>query len=86
MILKVLEGLGHNEPAEVGGNIGNGVSPATRSVRKDLFIQYHRLIQEWIYFSTRTSVAITQVRLPMPRLKAVVKIIMSGRGIQEMFS
>ena len=32
----------------------------------------------------RISVATTQVRLPRPRLKAVVKIISRGSGSQEM--
>ena len=34
--LKVSEGLGHDEPAEVGGEVGQGVGPAARPPWKNL--------------------------------------------------
>ena len=36
ILLQVPEGLGHDEPAEVGGEVGQGVRPATRPDWKNL--------------------------------------------------
>ena len=64
-VLQVPERLGDDEPAEVGGEVGQGVSPTAGPWNQVLLC----LSVFWnSNLMGKTSVATTHVRLPRPRL------------------
>ena len=77
-LLQVSEGLGHDEPAEVGDQVGQGVRPTAGPGHQCLHLKgnlpwggiFHHMVLRCLIFHLmgRTSVATTHVRLPRPRL------------------
>ena len=77
-LLQVSEGLRHDEPTEVGDQVGQGVRPTAGPGHQCLHLKgnlpwgeiFHRMSLRSLIFHLmgRTSVATTHVRLPRPRL------------------